>query len=120
LRYPHDQAIRNQRGVKIVLWSLLILCPPLLFAQQPFYTDDADVTPEGKAHVEMFDEYDWLPPLQAPHVQQNAFNIRINYGLTERLELDLDTPLITILNDSTTTARRANGIGDTNFVVKFK
>jgi len=70
--------------------------------------------------VEVFDEYDWLPRLQAPHVQQNTFNMRINYGLTERLELNLDSPLITIFNDSTTTARRANGIGDTNFGVKFK
>ena len=77
------------------------------------------MTPPGKVHVEVFDEHDWLQPVQAPHVRQNTINMRVNYGLLKGLELDLDSPLITIVNDSTTSLRCANGIGDTNFGVKY-
>src|SRR5262249_27833548 len=107
-------------GVRNVLWSVLILLiPALAAAQQPFYTDDAEVTSAGKIHVEIFDEYDWLQRGQAPHVRQNTVNMRVNYGVGKRLELDLDTPLLTILNNSTASPVRADGIGDTNFGVKF-
>src|SRR5262249_45420703 len=61
----------------------------------------------------------WLQRGQAPHIRQNTLNMRINYGLGKGLELDLDSPLITIANDSTTSLRGAAGIGDTNFGVKY-
>ena len=93
--------------------------PTAAAAQQPFYTDDADVTPKNGIHVESFDEYDWLPPSQAPHRQQNTINMRVNYGLGSGFELDLDAPLITIVNAATTIPRRPFGIGDTNFGVKY-
>jgi hypothetical protein len=98
---------------------LIILCSRLAFAQQPFYTDDADVTPAGQVHIEAFDEHDWLQRGQAPHIRQNTFNMRIDYGLGKGFELDLDSPFITIANDSTTSLRGAAGIGDTNFGVKY-
>jgi hypothetical protein len=88
-------------------------------AQQPFYTDDADVTAKGKVHVESFDEYDWLQVSQLPHQQQNTVNMKINYGLGHGLELDLDSPLITIVNDVTVNPRRPFGWGDTNFGLKY-
>ncbi len=88
-------------------------------AQQPFSTDDADVTPKGKVHVESFDEYDWLQPSQLPHQRQNTLNMKINYGLGRGLELDLDSPLITIINDATVSPRRPFGLGDTNFGLKY-
>jgi len=88
-------------------------------AQQPFSTDDADVTPQGWVHVEAFNEYDWLQLSQAPHRRQNTVNMRVNYGLGRGLELDLDSPLITIVNDATASPRRPFGIGDTNFGVKY-
>ena len=99
--------------------TILLLWPTLLLAQQPFATDDADTTPGGKVHIEAFDEYDWLQRSQAPHVRQNTINMRINYGLTNRLELDLDAPVIAIMNDSSVSVRRASGFGDTNFGVKY-
>jgi hypothetical protein len=106
--------------VRNVLWSVLILLSPVLAAaQQPFYTDDAEVTAAGRVHVEIFDEYDWLQRGQAPHVRQNTVNMRVNYGLGKGVELDLDSPLITILNNSTASPVRADGIGDTNFGVKY-
>jgi hypothetical protein len=98
---------------------LILLYAHFTFAQQPFYTDNADVTSAGQVHIEVFDEHDWLQRGQAPHIRQNTFNMRIDYGLGKGFELDLDSPLITIANDSTTSLRGAAGIGDTNFGLKY-
>lgn len=99
--------------------GLVLLVPALAAAQQPFYTDNADVTPKGGVHIESFDEYDWLQRSQAPHREQNTINMRVNYGLGHGLELDLDSPLIIIVNDAAATPRRPFGIGDTDFGVKY-
>ena len=93
--------------------------PSVARAQQPFYTDDADVTPRGWVHVEAFNEYDWLQASQAPHLRQNTTSMRVNYGFGRGLEFDLDSPLIVIFNDASTSPRRPFGIGDTNFGVKY-
>ena len=103
----------------LIVVVMAAIAPVKAAAQQPFYTDDADVTPKGAVHIESFDEFDWLQPSQAPHLRQNTINMRVNYGLGHRLELDLDSPLITIVNDATTVPRRPFGIGDTNFGVKY-
>ena len=115
-----SSAIERLVFVKKIIWITLVLAqPPFIWAQQPFYTDDADVTPAGKVHLETFDEYDWLQHSQRPHRKQNTLNMRINYGLGNRLELDLDSPLIAIMNDTTASVRRPFGIGDTNFGMKY-
>jgi len=88
-------------------------------AQQPFATDDADVTPRGWVHIEAFDEHDWLQPSEAPHLRQNTINFRVNYGIADGVELDLDSPLIAIVNLDSTTPRRPFGVGDTNFGIKW-
>ena len=114
------QRQRNNSCVRVLLWGVVVLlCAPFGLAQQPFYTDDADVTPAGKVHVEAFNEHDWLQRGQAPHIRQNTFNMRVNYGLGKGLELDLDSPLITIINNSTSSPVGVSGIGDTNFGVKY-
>jgi len=89
------------------------------FAQQPFSTDDAAVTAPGAAHIEVFDEHDWLQPSQRPHQRQNTINMRLNVGVGGGLELDVDAPLITIVNEPGTVPRAPFGIGDTNFGVKY-
>jgi hypothetical protein len=88
-------------------------------AQAPFYTDDADVTPKGVVHLECFDEHDWLQLDLAPHLQQNTWNMKLNFGLGKGLELDIDSPLITIVNEGTIVPRLPFGIGDTNFGIKY-
>jgi hypothetical protein len=105
---------------RLLIAAALLLWPACAAAQQPFYTDDADVTPRGKFHFDFFDEYDWLQPQQAPHQRQNTFNMKMNYGLTDHLEFDLDSPLLTIVNNGTVTPRVPFGIGDTNFGVKYR
>jgi hypothetical protein len=105
--------------VRLAAALFVLAWPTVAAAQQPFSTDDADVTPRGTVHIEAFNEYDWLQPSQAPHRRQNTFNMRVNYGVGRGLELDLDSPLIAISNDAQTAPRRPFGIGDTNFGVKY-
>jgi len=103
----------------LALW-ILAAWPALAVAQQPFYTDDADVAPTGTVHVEAFNEFDRLQRDQVPHLRQNTMSMRVNYGLGKGLELDLDSPLIAIFNDPSTQPRRPFGLGDTNFGVKYR
>jgi hypothetical protein len=98
----------------VALWSA-----PVVHAQQPFYTDDAAVTPHGNVHVECFDEHDWLPASQMPHLHQNTFNMKVNYGIGDGLELDLDIPIITIVNEAFVVPRQPVGWGDLNFGIKY-
>lgn len=99
--------------------TVALCVAPAARAQQPFSTDDADVTPKGKFHLECFNEYDWLQDSQRPHLQQNTFNTKLNYGLGHGLELDLDAPLIAIGNDATLVPQWPFGIGDLDFGVKY-
>jgi hypothetical protein len=104
---------------KLLFTAALLTLSSSAAAQQPFPTDDANVTAKGKFHYESFNEYDWLPTEQFPHLRQNTFNVKINYGLGRGLELDLDAPLISITNDATVTPRVPFGLGDTNFGIKW-
>ncbi len=111
----------QHRRASRITWLLVVVWawPLLVNAQQPFATDDADVTPRGVVHVEVFNEHDWLQASQQPHLRQNTLNMRVNYGLTDRLEADVDAPLLTIFNAATTTPERPFGIGDTNCGMKY-
>jgi hypothetical protein len=86
-------------------------------AQQPFYTDDAGVTDAGVVHLEVFNELDRLQPALEPHRQQNTLNMRATYGLGRKVELNLDAPLLLIMNRST--VNNVFGLGDTNIGVKY-
>ena len=44
----------------------------------------------------------------------------LNYGVTKRLEFDVNTPLLTIFNAKTSTLGNPTGIGDTQFGVKYR
>jgi len=96
---------------------LVALAATRAHAQQPFYTDDASVTDVGIVHLEVFNEFDRLQPALEPHRQQNTFNMRATYGLGRQVELNLDAPLLTILNNQR--AGNAFGVGDTNIGVKY-
>jgi len=88
-------------------------------AQQPFYTDDADVTARGKFHLELSNQYSWLDEAAFPTLRQNAFVYQLNYGLLEGLEFGVDSPLLVLFNASGTGARRIAGNGDTNYILKW-
>ncbi|PWT81609.1 MAG: hypothetical protein C5B44_03530 [Acidobacteria bacterium] len=87
-------------------------------AQQPFYTDDADVTEKGHFHLEFSNEYDLLQRSLFPNLRQNTADLELDYGLAKNLEVGVESPLITIFN-APEILPRATGIGDTNFSAKY-
>jgi hypothetical protein len=89
-------------------------------AQQPFITDDADVTDRGKFHFEFSNEFDLLQRDAFPGIRQNTASVELAYGLWPNVEISLDAPLITIFNARRTGASRTvSGIGDANLSVKY-
>lgn len=98
---------------------LIFIFAARLCAQQPFLTDDADTTPAGKFHFEFYNEHDILQRSLYPARRQNTANFKLNYGLTKRLELDFDAPLLQIYNARTSPLGNPFGFGDTNFGVKY-
>ena len=103
----------------LVLITILLLASPT-YSQIPFYTDDADTTPKGKFHVEFFNEHDWLQRSSFPGKRQNVSNFTLNYGLTQRVELGINAPLIKIINDRESKLGDPFGMGDTQVGVKVK
>lgn len=89
-------------------------------AQLPFYTDDADTTPKGKFHFEFSNEHDWLQKSSFPGIRQNTSVFTLNYGLTNRIELGVNAPLIMIFNERSSRLENSSGIGDTQFGVKIR
>ena len=103
----------------LLLLALLSLCAAESRAQIPFYTDDADTTKKGKIHFEFFNEHDLLQKSSYPARSQNTDNFTFNYGLTDRIELGVNFPLLTIVN-AKAVAGDAVGVGDTQFGVKYR
>jgi Putative MetA-pathway of phenol degradation len=119
-------SFRRKQGRKLTLTLLPVrilrtLCVLWLVApaaaQLPFYTDDPAVTPQGKWHLEFFNEFDVLQHPQYPNLRQNTANYKLNYGLPYNLELDVDAPYLSIFRDAT--AQSSAGAGDTNVGVKW-
>jgi hypothetical protein len=98
---------------------ILLVASMPLWAQQPFYTDDTGTTPKGKLHFELFNEFDALQHDLYPNIRQNTVNMKLNYGLTDSIELDFDYPYLTLFRSRTMVPRRLNGIGDTDLGVKW-
>ncbi len=100
----------------LVLVILLGVCTR---AQQPFITDDADVTPKGKFHFEFSSELDWLRRTSLPNVRQNTASFEVGYGLFKNVEVGVEIPFITIFNSAGTIPRNLSGVGDTNVALKY-
>lgn len=108
-----------------VLRLMFFLCclpvlAPAVHAQIPFYTDDADTTAKGKFHVEIDNEHDVLQRASYPTKRQNTLVFTLNYGLTNKLEADVNAPLITFVNSRIAEAENATGVGDTQFGLKYR
>lgn len=88
-------------------------------AQQPFFTDDADTTERRKLHFEFTNEFDILQRSDFPNLRQNTSSFTLNYGLTDRVEVGFNMPVIAIFNDRSNRPRNAFGFGDTNLSVKY-
>jgi hypothetical protein len=98
---------------------LLLVVAATAHAQQPFVTDDTDTTPKGRFHFEFSNEFDWLHRSSLPNIRQNTADFEVDYGLFERVEIGIESPLLAIFNASGTTPKRVAGIGDTNLSLKY-
>ena len=106
--------------ILIALLTLLFTCPAAASAQLPFYTDDADTTEKGKFHLEIYNEHDILQRAAYPAKRQNTLVFTLNYGVTNKLEVGVNAPVITLSSSRTATPRNVTGQGDTQFGVKYK
>ena len=106
-------------GKAFAAMFLLSLAPLAIQAQQPFVTDDADVTPKGKFHFEFSNEFDLLQRAAFPSLKQNTADFELDYGLFENLEIGVESPLLSIFNAAGTTPKTVSGVGDTNLSLKY-
>ena len=90
------------------------------WAQQPFVSDDAEVTAKSKWHFEYFNEYASLSRNVAPDLRQDTNNFVIQYGLLENLEVNVDFPIIAISRARNSQLTNAFGLGDVDFAAKCK
>ncbi len=103
----------------LVTSTVLFFIASIAQAQQPFYTDDADVTPRGHFHFEFSNEIDLLQRSSFPNLKQNTADFELDYGLFEGVEIGIESPLLTLFNAAGTIPKTPSGIGDTNFSVKY-
>ncbi len=101
----------------VALLLSLIVFAKTAHAQMPFYTDDTSVTDPKTLHIEVFDEIDGLQSSQFPDFRQNTADVKLNFSPLRNVELDIDTPYISI--DRTAGVASSQGIGDTNLGVKW-
>jgi hypothetical protein len=102
-----------------VVLLLLLLGAATAKAQQPFVTDDADTTPRHHFHFEFSNEFDLLQRSSFPSRKQNTADFELDYGLFDRVEIGIESPLLTIFNAPGTIPKTASGIGDTNLSLKY-
>src|SRR5262249_46728106 len=62
-------------------------------------------------------EFDGLQSSHYPDLRQNTANFKVNYGLKQGLELDLDFPYLSIYRAPGTAS--STGFGDTNVGIKW-
>lgn len=104
----------------LFLLTFVFLSSARVYAQIPFYTDDADTTKKGKFHIEAFNEHDWLQKSSHPGKRQNISSFTLNYGLTNRIELGINAPVIKIFNARESMRGNPTGIADVQFGTKVR
>jgi hypothetical protein len=102
------------------LLLILLFAPIVANGQQPFITDDADIAPQRHFHLELLNEYDLLQTTSYPAVRQNTTRFQLTFGLTDKMEVGLDAPLISINNATLSGTPNAFGVGDLDFQTKYR
>lgn len=108
---------------RLLIIAALFICP--LFGeisasvQQPFVTDNTDVTDKGKFHFETSSEIDRLQNSLFPIKYQNGLHATLAYGLLKDVEVSATGDFLTLVSDRSVSPRLVSGIGDTTFAVKY-
>jgi hypothetical protein len=116
---PSRAQIHQPVQTLAIALSLVALFSANVRGQQPFYTDDADVTARGHFHFEFSNEFDLLQRSSYPNLRQNTADFELDYGVYDELEIGIESPMLTIFNTPGTIPRTPSGIGDTNVSVKY-
>jgi hypothetical protein len=74
---------------------------------------------KGKFHLEIYDEHDILQRSAYPTKRQNTAVFTLDYGITDKLEVGVNAPMITLSNSRVAIPRNLNGVGDTQFGLKY-
>lgn len=118
MRIPGVAVVNCLSKLALALLTLLSISQAA-GAQQPFYTDDADVTEKGKYHFQLSSEYDILQRSSYPSLRQNTAIFEFDYGLFKGVEVGVAPPLILISNSRVARPKTPFGPGDVNFHVKY-
>lgn len=110
--------MRSTAGILALGTAILALAARPSPAQQPFVTDDAEVTDAGHWHFQFSNEYDVLQKSARPNLRQDWTNLVFQYGLAHHVEVNVDFPVISIENARGT--RSVFGPGDVDFAAKWK
>ena len=103
----------------LCLFAALFSAPRPARAQQPFYTEIADVTEPGQYYFEAISEFDVLRTDARPAVRQNLAYFTISYGAFRDAEISIFFPVITVFNERGTSPRTTTGIGDVGYMFKY-
>lgn len=117
-RFP-ERFPRRASCLQFILPFLITASAFSARAQQPFFTDDADVTDKGKFHFESAGEFDRLQTSSFPVKHQNNVRAQIAYGLIENVEISVTGAFLTLLGDRNFSPRFVPGIGYTTLAVKY-
>ncbi|MDX6288697.1 MAG: hypothetical protein QOH42_496 [Blastocatellia bacterium] len=104
---------------RLLTLAFLVLVSGITQAQQPFVTDDADVTPRRKFTLQIGNEYDVLQRSAYPALRQNTTGFEIDYGPLKNLEVGFSLPLLGILSSRAATPKNVFGISDSTLHVKY-
>src|SRR5947208_13980448 len=99
--------------------AAFLLCTIPVAAQQPFYTDNADVTDKKKIHLQISNEFDLLQQSAYPSLRQNTTVFELDYGVARNIEIGVDGPVIAIMNSQMISPRTPFGFGDLDLHVKY-
>ena len=105
--------------VSLVCFALLLILAARVNGQSPFVTDDTDVTPRRHFHFQFRNHFDVLRHSSFPNLKQNTADFELDYGLFENVEIGVEAPYLTIINERGLLQRTVSGIGDTNLSVKY-
>lgn len=115
-----NQIANSRAKIFFLLFAvILFFLPNGVKAQQPFVTDDADVTEKGKFSFEFSNQFDRLQKSAFPTKYQNTASFELNYGLLENLEIAVEIPVVTLINDSSVSPQTVSGVGDANVGFKY-
>ncbi len=106
------------RALAVALFVALAVVPQTR-AQQPFFTDDADVAERHHFHFETNLEYDVLPNQSFPNLRQQTHTVKFSYGLFRNCEVGMDFPLLVIFNAASSRLGNPFGLGDTDYSIKY-